>query len=66
MPALHQSSIQTSMHYPCIVDFSGFEEGSGKGLELTKQFTQRAITLPLYPTLDPNRINDIIEVLRTI
>jgi dTDP-4-amino-4,6-dideoxygalactose transaminase len=64
--ALRQSGIQTSMHYPCIVDFSGFEESLGERLELTKQFTRRAITLPLYPTLDPNRINDIIEVLRGI
>jgi dTDP-4-amino-4,6-dideoxygalactose transaminase len=64
--ALRQSGIQSSMHYPCIADFRGFEGGSDKDLELTRQFTHRAITLPLYPTLDPDRINDIIEVLRGI
>jgi dTDP-4-amino-4,6-dideoxygalactose transaminase len=64
--ALRQSGIQSSMHYPCIADFSGFEEGSDSGLELTRQFTSCAITLPLYPTLNPDRINDIIEVLRGV
>lgn len=61
--ALRQSGIQSSMHYPCIADFSGFQGGSGEGLELTRQFTRRAITLPLFPTLHPDRINDIVEIL---
>jgi dTDP-4-amino-4,6-dideoxygalactose transaminase len=62
--ALRESGIQSSMHYPRIADFSGFAGGSGDGLELTRQFTSRAITLPLYPTLDPDRINDIVAILR--
>jgi len=64
--ALRGSGIQLSMHYPCIADFSGFAGGSDKSFELTRQFTRRAITLPLYPTMDPDRINDIIEVLRGV
>ena len=64
--ALRGSGIQSSMHYPCIADFRGFAKSSDDGLELTRQFTSRAITLPLYPTLDPNRINDIVEVLRGV
>ena len=62
--ALRQSGIQSSMHYPCIADFSGFAGGSDENLEITRQFTGRAITLPLYPTMEPDRINDIVEVLR--
>ena len=62
--ALQQSGIQSSMHYPCIADFTGFERGSDKDLDLTREYTSRAITLPLYPTLDPDRINDVVEVLR--
>jgi dTDP-4-amino-4,6-dideoxygalactose transaminase len=64
--ALRQSGIQSSMHYPCIADFRGFERASDKNLERTRQFTRRAITLPLYPTLDPARINDIVEALRSV
>ena len=62
--ALRRSGIQTSMHYPCAADFTGFAGGSDKNLELTRQFTRRAITLPLYPTMELDRINDIVEVLR--
>jgi dTDP-4-amino-4,6-dideoxygalactose transaminase len=54
------------MHYPCIADFTGFAGGSDENLELTRQFTRRAITLPLYPTMEPDRINDIVEVLRGV
>jgi dTDP-4-amino-4,6-dideoxygalactose transaminase len=64
--ALRQSGIQSSMHYPCIADFRGFERASDKNLERTRRFTRRAITLPLYPTLDPARINDIVEALRSV
>jgi dTDP-4-amino-4,6-dideoxygalactose transaminase len=64
--ALRQSGIQSSMHYPCIADFTGFAGGSNESLELTRQFTSRAITLPLYPTLNPDRINDIVDVLRSV
>jgi dTDP-4-amino-4,6-dideoxygalactose transaminase len=64
--ALRQSAIQSSMHYPCIADFTGFAGGSNESLELTRQFTSRAITLPLYPTLNPDRINDIVDVLHSV
>jgi hypothetical protein len=49
--ALRQSGIQSSLHYPCIADFNGFERVSDADLEGTRQFTRRAITLPFYPIL---------------
>jgi dTDP-4-amino-4,6-dideoxygalactose transaminase len=64
--ALREAGIQSSMHYPCVADFTGFPSGSDANLELTRQFTRRATTLPLYPTLYPDRINDIVEILRAI
>jgi dTDP-4-amino-4,6-dideoxygalactose transaminase len=64
--ALRQSGVQSSMHYPCIADFSGFKEHSDANLELTRKFTSRAITLPLYPSLDRDLITDLVEVLLTV
>jgi dTDP-4-amino-4,6-dideoxygalactose transaminase len=64
--ALRQYGTQSSLHYPCVADFSGFRGASRESLKLTRQFTARAITLPLYPTLHPDRINDVIDVLRTV
>jgi dTDP-4-amino-4,6-dideoxygalactose transaminase len=60
---LRQSGIQSSMHYPCIGDFTAFAEDWREGLDVTRQFTRRAITLPLYPTLHPDRILEIVRVL---
>jgi dTDP-4-amino-4,6-dideoxygalactose transaminase len=60
---LRQSGIQSSMHYPCIGDFTAFAGGRGEGVGVTRQFTRRAITLPLYPTLHPDRIYEIMRVL---
>lgn len=57
---LHQSGVQTSMHYPCIADFSGFDGRSAENLKLTREFTSRAITLPLYPSMNPDLINEIL------
>ena len=64
--ALRRSGIQSSMHYPCIADFTGFAGSSGESLEWTRQFTRRAITLPLFPTLPSDHIYQIVEVLRTV
>ena len=64
--ALRQSGIQSSMHYPCVADFTGFANGSDGDLEVTRRFTRRAITLPLYPTLKPDRINGIVDVLCSV
>jgi dTDP-4-amino-4,6-dideoxygalactose transaminase len=64
--ALREAGIQSSMHYPCITDFTGFANGQGEDLRATRQFTRRAITLPLYPTLNADRINDIVEILRAV
>ncbi len=63
LDALRQSGIQSSMHYPCIADFSGFEGHLEAKLELTREFTGRAITLPLYPDLNPDLISDIVGIL---
>ncbi len=61
--ALRDRRVQSSMHYPCIADFSAFNAASCGSLELTREFTRRAITLPLYPTMDPDRINEIVAIL---
>jgi dTDP-4-amino-4,6-dideoxygalactose transaminase len=64
--ALRQSGVQSSMHYPCIADFSGFSGASGESLEFTRQFARRAVTLPLYPTMQPDQINEIVDILHGV
>ncbi|MBL8264828.1 DegT/DnrJ/EryC1/StrS family aminotransferase [Steroidobacter sp.] len=64
--ALREASIQTSMHYPSILEFSGFREHFTDVLELTHQFASRAITLPLHPGLRPDYVDEIASILRAI
>jgi hypothetical protein len=48
---------------PAFVISPLLREGRGDGLDVTRQFTCRAITLPLYPTLHPDLIYEIARVL---
>ncbi len=63
---LREAHIQSSMHYPCIPDFSIFRQEQTDGISQTRQFTERAITLPLYPTMNADQVSDIVECLRSV
>jgi dTDP-4-amino-4,6-dideoxygalactose transaminase len=64
--ALRESGIQSSMHYPSILEFTGFRERFPVRLELTHQFASRAITLPLHPGLRAEHVDEITHILRAI
>lgn len=53
--------IQTSLHYPCIADFSHFAENGAHGLTLSREFSSRTITLPLYPDLPQQALRTVCE-----
>jgi dTDP-4-amino-4,6-dideoxygalactose transaminase len=63
--ALREARIQSSLHYPCISDFSAFQNGRSSSVPLTQQFTQRAITLPLFPTMSVDQVTHIVACLRS-
>jgi len=64
--ALRESGIQSSMHYPSILEFSGFRDRFPTPLALTQQFSQRAITLPLHPGLRLEHVDEITHILRSV
>lgn len=64
--ALRESRIQSSMHYPSILEFSGFRGRFGGALKLTHEFAHRAITLPLHPSLHPEHVDEIVQILRAV
>lgn len=64
--ALREIGIQTSMHYPSILEFSGFRGRFTAELELTHQFARRALTLPLHPNLAPEHVDEIVHTLRAV
>lgn len=64
--ALREVGIQTSMHYPSILEFSGFRGRFPRTLELTQQFSSRAMTLPLHPGLSVEHVDETVQILRAI
>jgi dTDP-4-amino-4,6-dideoxygalactose transaminase len=64
--ALREASIQWSMHYPSILEFSGFRDRFHQTLELTQEFASRAITLPLHPRLRFEEVDEIVQLLRAV
>lgn len=64
--ALKESGIQSSMHYPSILEFSGFRERFSQQLPLTHEFARRAITLPLHPNLRFEEVDEIVRILRAV
>jgi dTDP-4-amino-4,6-dideoxygalactose transaminase len=64
--ALRESGIQSSMHYPSILEFSGFRGRFTERLPLTHEFATRAITLPLHPGLRFEEVDEIVRILRAV
>jgi dTDP-4-amino-4,6-dideoxygalactose transaminase len=60
---LNQARIQTSLHYPCIPDFSAFSRFGAEGLEDSRSYSQRVITLPLFPRLTLAQVSDVCTAI---
>ena len=60
---LRAQGIQTSMHYPCVADFTAFTSLAARDLERSRDFASRAITLPLFPTMTSDQVADVCREL---
>jgi dTDP-4-amino-4,6-dideoxygalactose transaminase len=61
--ALREARIQTSLHYPCVADFAAFGAFSAAALPHSRAYARRAVTLPLYPTMTEDQVEDVCAVL---
>ena len=62
--ALRKERIQTSLHYPCVPDFSAFARFRGEELQKSRAFSRQAITLPLYPGMAPEQVQEVCSVIQ--
>jgi dTDP-4-amino-4,6-dideoxygalactose transaminase len=60
---LKKLHIQTSLHYPYIPGFRVFEPFRSAGLLNSREFAERAITLPLYPSMTAAQVEAVCAVL---
>ena len=56
---LKAHKIQTSLHYPTITTFSAFSAYASSDVPKSLDFSSRALTLPLYPTLSDEGIDEV-------
>jgi dTDP-4-amino-4,6-dideoxygalactose transaminase len=61
--SLKEVGIQTSLHYPCIYDFSSFQQFDINGIEQSLLFAKRVITLPLFSTLTTQQVEQVCSVI---
>jgi dTDP-4-amino-4,6-dideoxygalactose transaminase len=64
--ALKAEGIQTSMHYPCVPDFTAFTGFCHSHVPKSRLFAQRALTLPLYPGLSDCQVREVVSVLARV
>ncbi len=60
---LKAAGIQSSLHYPCIADFDSFREYAVSPLERSRAYCSRTITLPLYPAMTAEQVEEVCGVL---
>jgi dTDP-4-amino-4,6-dideoxygalactose transaminase len=60
---MKKAGIQTSLHYPCVPDFTAFAAAPAGGLERARAFARRAITLPLFPKMTIEQVGTICSTL---
>jgi dTDP-4-amino-4,6-dideoxygalactose transaminase len=62
--ALQAEGIQTSIHYNPVHRFSVFQKiMPGLDLPVTEAFASRELTLPLYPSLSSEQVDDIVSAV---
>src|SRR5262249_51194049 len=68
MQAMRSAGVQTSIHFPPVDKFTAYREaglGPCEYLRYTHEIGKRALTLPLYPSMGSDRVDDVCEALVT-
>lgn len=62
--SLKEAGIQSSIHYPAMQQFSGFEECGLNASPKAEAIAERELTLPLFPTMTFEQIDRVVEHLK--
>lgn len=64
MQKLKDEGIQTSIHYPSFKDFTFYSKYCDYELKNADEISKRVLTLPLYPDLTFDMIDEIVRVIK--
>jgi dTDP-4-amino-4,6-dideoxygalactose transaminase len=62
--ALNVKGVQTSLHYPCIPQFSAYRSVGHNSVERSFAYASRTITLPLFPGLRDDQVEEVTMAIR--
>lgn len=60
---LRGARIQTSLHYPCISDFTAYRHYSDSRVPRSREYASRMATLPLYSTMVNSNVDIVCEAI---
>jgi dTDP-4-amino-4,6-dideoxygalactose transaminase len=60
---LGRAGVQTSLHYRCVPSFTAFSRFATDGLAVSKAFSERAVTLPLSPTMRLDEVDYVCNAM---
>lgn len=64
--ALGQARIQSSLHYPDIPRFTIFQKDGVQAMPISRSFSERVITLPLFPHLQEEQVAQVVATLASV
>ncbi|MGJ0318167.1 DegT/DnrJ/EryC1/StrS aminotransferase family protein [Aliarcobacter cryaerophilus] len=64
MEKLKTKGIQTSIHYPAFKDFTYYSQFCTESLKFADEISSRVLTLPLYPDLSVEMIDEVVYELK--
>lgn len=68
MSKMREASVQTSIHYPPIHEFSYYRSALGQttGLPVTEDVGAREVTLPLFPSMTDSQFTKVVETIARV
>lgn len=60
---LSEAGIETGIYFPPITDYSPYDESDRADLSVTLDFSPRMLTLPLFPDLKEEEIDEVVSEL---
>jgi dTDP-4-amino-4,6-dideoxygalactose transaminase len=64
MRYMREGGVQTSVHYPAINQFSYYRQRYPAELPLTEGISRRELTLPLFPEMRDEQVDQVVAVLQ--
>lgn len=63
MGSMKEQGVQTSFHYPPVHTFTAYQSDTKWNLPVTEEVASREVTLPLFPTMTAEDVNEVVSAV---